>query len=93
MKTRTFTVTGQANCAAIAAVLVAQSRWFQVEPLPDGAWCFTTKNEPGSEDAIRVGMSAADIAYRVVDATAGTEDAVLRHARRLAQLFLIGSVD
>lgn len=44
-KTRIFIIKGEDICADLASLLVHQSCWFEVMPLPDDYWEFTTKPE------------------------------------------------
>ncbi len=54
MKNTIFTIKqGSENAAKLAAELIARSKWFTVEPLPEDEFEFQTKNEPGLPDTWR----------------------------------------
>lgn len=44
-KTETITIAGEPMAALMASRLVAMSQWFQFEPMPDGKYEFTIKQE------------------------------------------------
>lgn len=44
-KTRTFPFWGEVRAARIAAMMVEEGRWFQMEPCPDNEYRLTVKDE------------------------------------------------
>ena len=48
-KTKETRVSGEAEAQRLAMLLIRESRWFEVTPLPDDEWLVVTKDEAGTD--------------------------------------------